>query len=197
MTALYERWDAIGNSLHAMYEKRYFAQTFTVGNTGANKTHNITSVKLRLRRVLFPGDYIVSIRAVDGADLPTGPDLTSTIMDGNALDTTVGWIEITLPQYVLHSNTKYAIVVGAPDCPGAGTIIEISRSTVHGYTGGTWAYSTDWGVTWGKTDTRDFQFKTYGFAIARFFRTIVTTNETPLNGTSENETALDGISENR
>ena len=190
MAILYEKWDAAGENWHTMYEKRYFAQIFTVGNTGTNVSHLITSVKLYLRYFGTQVPLIVSIRAVDGAGLPTGPDLTSTSYTGPIPFECqpVIWVEITLPQYRLIRNTQYAIVVGAPTAGGSGTVIDMSRSTNHGYGGGTWAYSTDWGVTWGKTATRDFQFKIYG--LYNRVKTGKGQNKTKLRGRQNNKTKL-------
>lgn len=159
---LYERYITGCGTFDAVDGDRYFAQSFTVGNTGDNVRHYITSVKLLLRRVNTPGMFIVSIRAVDGAGLPTGPDLTSGTYDGDTLTGVAAWTEIILTPYLLNANTKYAIVIGNPVCPG-GSILEICRATSAGYGGGVWCYSTDWGVTWGQHAGRDFTFQEFGF----------------------------------
>ena len=183
MTVLYEKWDSPGTNLVAIYDDRYEAQTFTVGNTGDNVSHNITSVKLRMRYVDAQNDFIVSIRAVDGSGEPTGPDLTSVVVSGSELTTVTAWIEITLPPYTLLANTKYAIVVGAPDAPGGGGgIIELSRSSSHGYGGGNVCYSTDYGVTWGTNATRDYTFYEYGLRLYNRIKKVKTKNNTKLIG---------------
>lgn len=186
MAILYERWEAAGENWNAMYGKRYSAQTFTVGNTGDNVSHLITSVKLYLRYFGTQVPLIVSIRAVDGAGLPTGPDLVSTSYTGPIPFECqpLIWVEITLPQYRLIRNTQYAIVVGAP-AGSVGDIIDMSRSTDHGYGGGAWCYSTDWGVTWGQVVTRDFQFKIYGLYTRVKF------------GKGQNKPKLEGKRENK
>lgn len=188
LTVLYERWDSTGDHLHAVYYKYYFAQTFTVGNTGNDVSHLITSLKLRMRRVDTPREFIASIRATDGAGLPTGPDLTSAIYT-DTLPLYIEWIEITLPQYKLTRNTKYAIVIGAPDAPGGGGgIVEWSRSTAYGYGGGAWCYSVDHGVTWGTVLTRDFTFYEYG--LYNRVKTGERQNETRLTGKQNNKVKL-------
>lgn len=198
MSILYERWDAAGDNLQGIYGKRYYAQTFTVGNTGDNKNHHITSVKLRMKRTGSPGMFIVSIRAVDGAGLPTGPDLTSTLYDGDTLPLVIQWIEITLPAYRLKKNTQYALVVAGPDVPGGeedADIVEWNCSASHGYGGGAWCYSIDWGVTWSQVVTRDFQFKEYG--LQNRAKTGKGQNKQKLKGVRKNKTKLFGEETNR
>lgn len=194
MSTLYERWDSPGDNLHAMYTKYYLAQTFTVGNTGDNVSHNITGIKLRMRYVDAAWNFIVSIRAVDGAGNPTGPNLTSTVVNSSELTTNIAWIEITLPQYKLDKNTKYAIVIGAPDAPGGGGgIVEWSRSTGHGYTGGNWVYSSDYGVTWIPNLSREFTFYEYG--LYNRVKTGKGQNKAKLFGKRSNRAKLSGKKE--
>ena len=47
---LYERYNTGDDSSTSIYGTHWLAQTFTIGNTGSNINHNISSVKLKLFR---------------------------------------------------------------------------------------------------------------------------------------------------
>lgn len=190
MAILYERYIRPGGTLDAVYDKRWFAQTFTIGNTGDNVGHIIDSVKLLMRRVGTIGWFNVHIRATDGAGLPTGPNLASGTYDGDTLPGYTTWIEITLTPYSLHAGTKYAIVVENSDQGGGGSILEWRRADVHGYTGGSWCYSTDYGASWGTNLSRDYTFYEYG--LYRRIKTGIKQNKTKLTGKQNNKIKLRG-----
>ncbi|GAH44261.1 unnamed protein product, partial [marine sediment metagenome] len=160
---LFERYITEGGTLDAVFDERWFAQTFTIGNTGENITHYITSVKLLMRRVGTPGWFNVYIRATDESGHPTGENLSSGTYDGDTLPTITEFIEITLTPYMLIAGTKYAIIVENSDHDGVGAIVEWRRADVHGYTGGVWCYSTDYGASWGVNTGRDFTFYEFGY----------------------------------
>jgi len=183
---LYERFIAASGTTDAVYGARFFAQTITVGNTGANEKHLITSVKLLLRRVGSPGWFTIGIRAVDPVTgFPTGPNLTTGTMNGDTLLLFSTLTEVTITPYKLILGGRYAITIECPDCPGGGDILEVFRGNVSGYGGGSWCYSTDSGATWGTNLGRDYTFYEYGTQIlARF--TAEQSNETKLSGTQEN-----------
>ena len=109
---LYERYTTGEDHAAGIYGRYWKGQTFTIGNTGANENHNITSVKLKLFRQGSPGMLTVHIRATSGGK-PTGSDLTSGTTDGNTLTTAYAgeWREIALTPYELSANTQYAQIV--------------------------------------------------------------------------------------
>lgn len=193
MAILYERYITAGGTLDAVYAERWFAQTFTIGNTGANVGHIISSVKLLIRRVGTIGWFNVHIRATDGAGLPAGPDLASGTYDGDTLPTSTAFIEITLTPCQLLAGTKYAIVVENGDQGGGGSILEWRRSTSAGYGGGSWCYSTDSGVSWGTNLSRDYTFYEYG--LYRRAKTGIGQNKTKLIGRQNNKVKLRGKKE--
>lgn len=162
---LYERYTT-GTSDSGIHDDIWKAQTFTIGNTGDNVTHNVTSVKIKIYRTGSPGTITVSIRDADVDEKPTGEDLTSGTLDGNSITDDSGgdWYEITLTPYELSESTQYAIVVGAPDGDGSNTIswkYDYSAS----YTGGKICSSNNGGDSWtngGALDNSDATFEEYG-----------------------------------
>lgn len=132
-------------------------QTFTVGTVG----HNVTSVRLKMYRVGYPGLIDVGIRLTDSG-VPTGSDLTSGTIDGDLLtETEPGlWYPIQLTEYTLNPTTQYAIVVRAID--GNSTNYFAWRINYAGtYSGGTFVYSNDSGAIWDYYDPWDYMFEVW------------------------------------
>lgn len=165
---LYERYNTGDDGNIYFYSDDWETQTFTIGNTGTNEDHDITSVKLLLYRVGSPGTITVGIRATDAGGKPTGPDLTSGTTNGNTLPTgsPYEWREITLTAYTLSASTKYAIVCR---CEGANYTnrvmwrVDASSPT---YGGGSRGYSDNGGGSWSLDTYRDCLFEEYGTAVA-------------------------------
>ena len=161
---LYERYNTGHDNYDYIYGAKWRAQTFTVGNTGANENHNITSVKLLLYRVESPGTVTVGIRAVDDDGKPTGSDLTSGTTNGNTLPTgsPYEWREITLTSYTLQASTKYAIVFRVPNGDSSNSCVWRRDASSPTYTGGSKCYSLNSGSTWTTDTFNDFMFEEYG-----------------------------------
>ena len=161
----YERYNTGIDAYTSLYGDKWRAETFTIGNTGTNEAHDITSVKLLSYRTGSPGTVTVSIRAVDGDGLPTGADLTSGTLDGNTFTTELMglWYEFGLTPYGLSAATKYAIVsrVTAGDVGNNAKWRRDQASPT--YTGGNRCDSTDAGVTWIENLDNDYSFEEYGF----------------------------------
>lgn len=160
---LYEYYNVNDNSTYGIWGNNWQAQTFTIGTVGANESHNITSVKLKMYREGNPGILTVGIRAVDGAGKPTGADLTSGTINANAFTLVPPglWYEITLTPYLLLASTKYAIVCRIS---GGDADNEVRWRTDVGaavYLGGQACSSVDAGVNW-STSTEDNMFEEYG-----------------------------------
>jgi len=135
------------------------AQTFT-----PSVAHRITSVKLLIRRVLLPGTITVGIRETDGAGHPTGADLCSGTIDGDALtESWPGeWREITLGTgYNLDPDTKYAIVVRA--LTGSAENRLLWQCDMNGtYAGGNYEVSYDGATLWQADAEDDHLFEEWG-----------------------------------
>ena len=136
-------------------------QTFTVGTTGPNVNHNITSVKLLLSRQGEPGTLYVSIKATDEAGKPTGGDLSTGTTNGNTLPEYPGieWREVTMSSYTLLANTKYAIVVRLPNGDEYNLVFTGADITSPAYTGGSWGYTSNGGTSWTMNTAYDIMFE--------------------------------------
>lgn len=173
--------NAIGQSL-------WSAQTFTVGNTGYNNTHNVTGVRLKIR---WDGaslsNVTVSIRATDPVtEKPTGADLTNVTIDVTTLPivSTWCWFNFT-SSYQLIKGEKYAIVMGT-EYVSTGGIIWRMDTAPSPYTGGHALNSVTNGTTWGVLLTADYMFEEYGEVHP------VITDAHPHNNTFDVDPSLDG-----
>jgi len=147
-----------------VYGPNWNSQTIIIGYNGDNENFNITSVKLKLYRNGSPGDLTVSIRKLDLANKPTGPDLSiGTINANDFTDVIPGlWYEIEMSPYTLEKDTKYAIVCRALT-GSSGNWVRVRRDfTDPHYTGGQYASSGDSGVTWTLWEVYDIMFEVWG-----------------------------------
>lgn len=164
---LYERYN-LGDVAQAdMFDKNWRAQTFTIGNTGPNEDHIVTSVILKLLRYGLPGTVTVTINEAD-SDLPTGVILATGTTDGNTLTTSYpyGWREIFFVTPAgLSASTQYAIVVDARDGNSSNLIRWRTVVPPKEYTGGQHSFSSDSGSNWTIRTGRDLMFEEWGEAI--------------------------------
>ena len=136
------------------------AQTFT-----PSALHRITSVKLLLYREGSPGTFTIGIRATDGSGHPTGPDLCSGSIDGDALTTNSAgeWKEIHFGSGCnLLASTKYAIVARAVDGDGLNCVHWRHDWPSPTYAGGNYEYSDDSGSSWTSNTDVDLMFEDWG-----------------------------------
>lgn len=163
---LYERYNTGDNTYVVNYGAYWTAQTFTIGNTGTNEDHNITSVKLLLARAGSPGTVTVSIRATDGSGYPTGNDLTSGTLNGNDFTTDSAglWYEFTLTPYGLSASTKYAVVERNQGTNPGNTVKWRLDTTTPTYTGGSYFSSGNSGSVWTPNTDYDTMFEEYGLS---------------------------------
>jgi len=160
---LYEYHNTGDNDYMDISNDDWLAQTFTVGTVGPNVEHEITSVKLLLYRLGYPGTITVSIRAVDGNRFPVGGDLTSGTINGNSLttDPAGNWYTIAMPSYNLQPSTEYAIVVRAIDIDGVGELRWRYDFPAY-YTGGYTYISYTSGDMWMRYNGDDMMFEVWG-----------------------------------
>ena len=164
---LYERYTTNDDGDQDIYGNLWRGQTFTIGNTGTNEDHNITSVKLLLYRIGSPGTITVSIKATS-EELPTGDDLASGTTNGDTLPTEspYEWREITFgTPYTLSASTKYAICVRISGGDTSNAPLWRIDKTSSAYTGGDSVYSINAGGTWYRTVGRDMMFMEYGIVV--------------------------------
>lgn len=150
-----EKYDT-ATSYTNFYGAYWFCQTWTT-----TSAYTITGVFLKLKRAGTPGTITCSIKEVDGAFKPTGADLCSGTIDGDAIsDGDLKWYKFDFGAGTALSNsTKYAIVVRAP-AGDAGNSVYTGYNNTSGYSGGTFVLSTNSGSTWA-LDTTDMVFATY------------------------------------
>jgi len=145
---------------------KWAGQTFTPSGS-----HNLTSIKFYLQKVGSPGSASVHITATDVNGLPTGADLVSATFDGDALTTSLAWVEITLSATSLTSGTKYAAYIKALSGDISNYVgIALQTSSYATYSGGTEIATTDSGASWTAytppSQERDSLFMEYGIPLA-------------------------------
>jgi hypothetical protein len=156
---LYEYYNADDDLNASIYGLGQAAQTFTVGAIG----HYITAVKLKLYRIGSPQTVTISIKATDGNGHPYGNDLISKEINGNELPESATWIEINFPSNIwLNANTKYAIVVKAPQGVSQQQVQWRIDNTNPTYSGGNREYSSDGGSSWTSDTNSDCMFEVWG-----------------------------------
>jgi hypothetical protein len=163
MATKYEYYTTGDNQVNQFYNQWWAAQTFTVGPSA----HTITSVKVKLWRTgATPGTVYVGIRATSG-NHPTGSDLTSGSMDGATITTSWNgaYYEIPVTELTVDPNTKYAIVLRAPNATG-GAAIGWAVNNSDGYSGGNKENSTNSGASWTSFDDADQMFEVWGNTVA-------------------------------
>ena len=163
--AKYESYDDTPDSYMNPYGASWYAQTFTVGNTGANENFNLTSIKLFAHRYGTPGTITVAIKATT-AGLPSGEDISTGTFDGDTLgDSVAEWFEVTMSSVELSADTKYALIV---KCLAGDWNATINWQIVYGggtYTGGNEQATDDSGANWTEYDGYDFNFEVWGEGI--------------------------------
>ncbi len=158
----YEHYIINDDDEKAIFDRHWRGQSFT-----PSIAHKITSVKLLLRRVLFPGIVTVSIRAT-AFSVPTGPDLCSGTFDGNTLTTDGAgeWKEIIFDIHPpLIPFTMYAKVIRAINGDGSNNLRWRDDNSLPTYLGGSYLYSENSGETWTRVRETDMMFEEWGIAI--------------------------------
>jgi hypothetical protein len=143
-----------------IYGVNWQSQFFLVGN----ESHTITSVKLQLKRTGSPSTVTVSIKHATAGGLPTGLDIVSTTLDGDALTTSYTWYNIELDETLLQADTGYCIVVRA-EAGDTDNDINWKKDTAgDGDTTNDFAVeSTDGGLTWAAEGSdADYLFEVWG-----------------------------------
>lgn len=155
---VYESWSTGGDGdSDDIYANYWSAQSFTVGSI----SHTVTSVNISIKRVGSPGTIVISLKHADEDGQPTGADLTSTTLDGDAIPTTYTWYNLDLTETPIEAGELYAIVVRAVD--GDDSNYVLWQSDTGGGTGSIEASnSTDGGISWSTDDPEDYLFEVWG-----------------------------------
>jgi hypothetical protein len=162
LARLFEHYIVGDDDEKAMFGKYWISQTFT-----PSEAHDITMVKLLLRRVGFPGNVTASIRPTTFGE-PVEPDLCSRTFNGNTL-TTEGageWRGITFElQPSLPADTIFAIVLRAIGGDGVNNLRWRADSSAPAYPRGMYLTSSNSGLTWDRYPGSDMMFEEWGIAI--------------------------------
>jgi len=159
---LYERYDGDKDTGKYSYGTIWYAQTFTVGNTGYNENFYVSSVDLYVNRNGSPGTGTVSIYDVDVNGKPDN-FLRSLSYNFDTLSHIPSWVEFdfTSPYLTLNASTQYAIVI-KPTSGSFAHWVEWGEDITPTYTGGNNSHTDNSGGTW-TFDNRDFSFKVHGY----------------------------------
>lgn len=137
-------------------------QAFTTDSTA----HTVEYVRLYVERVGYPGDVTCSIRhATAAVDEPTGLDLTSATLDGNAFSTAYSWQQFEFTDVIsLEADSPYAIVLSAPS-GDASNYVQWCFDGGGGLADAIAGSSTDGGSTWtADVGGADAMFEIWGYA---------------------------------
>lgn len=166
MATLYERYNAGDDGVVSFYGAILRGQSFTVGSSGGNTSHIVSSVKAYLYKTGSPGTvYLNLYRASSG--LPVGISLataayTTPIGDGSV---NVAWHEIPFTTgFPLSPSVQYVITLSAPSGNASNLVYWRRDTSSPTYSGGACLYSTDSGATWNAQADYDFMFEEYGDA---------------------------------
>ena len=160
--AIWEYWNTTCNATTIQTTSSNITfQTFTTGTTA----HTVYSVRLYLKRTLSPGNVYASIRYANvGATEPTGLDLVSKALNGNAFSTSYTWYEFIFDTtYSLEASKQYAIVLQVPSGDGA-DYVEWAGCATGGLANGIAGHSHDMGITWTSDAPTDKCFELWGYA---------------------------------
>lgn len=125
-------------------------QSFTIGNTGANLTFNISSIDLKLSAPATPAAALtIEVYNADPDGNPTGTAISTGSVAAANVGAAIVWHNIPMSSTTLKASTKYSIVFSSPtSTAGVGYNIR-ADTTAPSYGGGTGSTSSNSGTTWG------------------------------------------------
>ena len=143
------------------YSSNVTFQTFTSDAVA----HTITYVKLHLRRVGSPGYVYASIRYADaGSTEPTGLDISSAVLNGNAFSTSYTWYTFVLTTPIsIEAGRPYAIVLTAPSGDDT-NYVQWCGNSAGGEADGRAGHTHDGSMTWTSDSPVDLLFEIWGYA---------------------------------
>lgn len=141
-----------------IYGNNWGGQSFTVGST----SHTVTSIRVYIKRTGSPGTITISLRHGTEALLPTGADLLSGTIDGDAISTDYVWYTIEATEDVtLEAGQVYAIVMRAVS-GDTDNDVQWASDTGGSLANAVASSSTDGGVTWASATPADYLFEIWG-----------------------------------
>lgn len=158
-------WYTTGEtSNYIMHGLNWIAQSFTIGAVGPNQEARLTQLRLKLWRIGSPGTLTLSIKNVDGAQKPTGADLSTGTIDGNSVTPASPgqWYDIPMTAFDMQPGTMYAIVGRCLAGDAANAVYWRYDFVAATYPGGRSIYSNNGGVTWTFHTITDCMFEVWG-----------------------------------
>jgi len=151
-------------SMNSMYGNIWDSQSFTIGYVGINSTINLTMIRMKLTRIGTPNTIYISIRAVNGSEVPTGSDLSTGTTNGNTLtsDFAGEWRNVSMTPYELKAGTQYSIVAHINGGDSTNRVLWKSDASNPTYNGGIAGVSINSGVVWTPQPVGDYMFEIYG-----------------------------------
>ena len=153
MASTFEQYVVNDDVTHLAIETDWQAQSFTIGNTGANLTFNVTSVDILSNNDSGAGaDPGMTARIYNV--LPDGsPDINGGVLSSGTYTEDGGsgvstWKNVTMSTATLKASTQYSLVIletGTATVRVAGWRADQTSPT---YGGGSRWFSTDTGATW-------------------------------------------------
>jgi len=143
----------------------FFGSTWTGQTFTPQQNHTLMYVKVKVAKRNNPGDVVVRIRATNAiTGLPTGPDLsTGSILESRLTDyPSSAWVQVDMTSYVLHANTKYALILNAPGSDVNNSVGWAQDETSPTYTRGNKVISANGGATWTNAVNNDMMFEEWG-----------------------------------
>lgn len=158
-TEVWESYTTGDDTAVQVYGVNWYGQTFTI----SPQSHSIIDVRFLVYRVGTPSTLTVSIRALSDNGFPIGDDLTSGILDGDALtnSTSGSWYGATLTETSLEYDEQYAICFRA-EAGDASNYIAIREDSTGAYSGGQAIDSVSGGITWTADTGKDIMFQANG-----------------------------------
>lgn len=141
----------------------WVSQTFTIGNVGINIAFVLSSIELKLERLITGKTVTFEIYDVDPAGGPATQSATplssGTINSTNVSNESGGtWTGVSMSSATLQPSTKYALVIRA-ESSAVDMRADGSSPT---YGGGTVWTTTDSGDSWTEDATTDLMFQING-----------------------------------
>ena len=156
--AIYEYLNTGGDDDSAhIYANNWGAQSFTVGTA----SHTVSFARVYIKRTGSPGTVTISITHATAAGLPTGADIVSTTLDGDALSTSYTWYVAEFTETILDASGKYAIVIRAV-AGDTDNDIQWRADAGGGLADAIACTSTDGGISWASASPIDYLFEIWG-----------------------------------
>jgi len=111
-----EKGEAYGCNQNAVALATWVGQSFTIGTTGDNLDHKLTSIGLWARRRASPGNCTIEVYKCDASHKPTGAALDTMTFDSIVLTLDVSgalYTALFTGGAILEASTEYCFIAKA------------------------------------------------------------------------------------